>query len=171
MKLDSHYLAYLLRHHPEERGLKLDEFGWCSIEELLKALEVTRKELEACVKSNTRFIYSSDKKFIKAAHGHSVPIKYINDRKPPKYLYHGTSNGVKELILAQGLKKMNRECVHLSENFDDAFKIGLRHTCGDSNKVIVFTIKAVDMYIEGYKFYRSEDGVWLVNEVPSKYLY
>ena len=119
----------------------------------MKALKITEKELDACVKSNTRFIYSSDKKFIKAAHGHSVPIKYANDQKPPKYLYHGTSNGVKEFILSQGLKKMSREYVHLSENFDDAFKIGLRHTRGDSDKVIVFTIEAVDMYIDGYKYW------------------
>jgi putative RNA 2'-phosphotransferase len=37
-------------------------------------------------------------------------------------------------------------------------------------KVIIFTIDAAKMYQAGYQFYRSDNGVWLVNSVPPEYL-
>ena len=168
--MDSRYLSYLLRHHPEDAHLTLDEFGWCNVENLLKSLRISMHELEDCVNNNTRFIFSTDKKFIKAAHGHSIPIKYTNEEKPPEFLYHGTSKKLGEIIKKEGLKKMTREAVHLSADPNKAISVGSRHAAGDLSKTMLFTICALDMYCDGYKFYKSEDGVWLTDNVPAKYL-
>ena len=168
--LDSRYLSYLLRHHPEDAGLELDEFGWCNVQELLKALKISKAELEDCVLNNTRYIFSEDKRFIKASHGHSIPIKYTNEAVPPEILYHGTAERFVPIIEKEGLKKMGREAVHMSEDYDQALEVGSRHSSGNLSKTYVFEIKAKEMYKDGYKFYKSEDGVWLTDYVPPKYL-
>ena len=167
--LDSHYLSYLLRHYPEKKGLTLDEYGWCNVQELLKALHITMEELDYCVTHNTRYIYSEDKQFIKAAHGHSIPIKYTNEKEPPEYLYHGTAEAFVKNIMKVGLKKLHREAVHLSEDPDVALKVGSRHAGGNLSKTAILEIKAQEMFKDGFKFYCSEDKVWLVNSVPPKY--
>lgn len=44
------------------------------------------------------------------------------------------------------------------------YRIGLR--CGE---VIVIPIKAKMMHQDGFKFYKSENNVWLTDSVPTKY--
>lgn len=168
--LSSKYLAYLLRHHPEKEGLTLDNEGWCSVQKLLEALNISMAELEEVVNNNTRFIFSLDKSKIKAAHGHSVKVEYSNEEEPPEVLYHGTAFKLTDVILAEGLKSMTREMVHLSRSPLDAEFIGERHTGGKEDKVIIFVIDALQMYRDGYKFHKSEDNVWLTKEVPAKYI-
>lgn len=168
--LDSRYLSYILRHHPEEVGLKLDKEGWCSVQELLKALNISKQELEETVNNNTRYVFNSNKSKIKAAHGHSVKVEYHNEQTPPEFLYHGTNKRLYETIKKEGLKKMTRDAVHMSEFYDDAKRIGSRHAGGSLALTIVFKIHAGEMYKKGFKFYKSEDGVWLTDHVPGKYL-
>lgn len=168
--LDSHYLSYLLRHHPEDKNLHLDEFGWCLIDELVSALHITKEELDKIVNDNTRYIYNEAKTHIKAAHGHSIPIKYTTEKIPPRFLYHGTADRFLDSIEKEGLKKMTREAVHLSEDFKLAEEVGARHSGGSLNHTFVLTIDAKKMYDDGFKFYKSEDGVWLVDSVPTKYI-
>ena len=123
MKLDSRYLSYLLRHHPEEAGLKLDKEGWCNVDDLLKALDIYESDLDEVVYNNTRFVYNENKTKIKAAHGHSIHVEYKNEKTPPDILYHGTAKRLIEVITKKGLKKMTREAVHMSDNYDDALRI------------------------------------------------
>ena len=37
------YLSYLLRHHPEDIGLGMDEHGWVSVEELIEKINGEQK--------------------------------------------------------------------------------------------------------------------------------
>lgn len=168
--LESRYLSYLLRHKPEDANLKLDKEGWCSVKELLSNLGITQAELDNVVDNNTRFVYNNDKSKIKAAHGHSVKVEYHNEKTPPDILYHGTAKRLYETIKKQGLKKMTREAVHMSDNYEDARRVGSRHAGGSLAMTIVFKINAKQMYKDGFKFYKSEDGVWLTDSVPAKYL-
>jgi len=169
--IDSRYLAYLLRHHPEEANLHLDKNGWCDVDELLSALDLYQDELDDIVYSNTRFVYNENKTKIKAAHGHSVKVSYQNAAVPPNVLYHGTSRDLIPAIRRGGLKKMNRDAVHLSERYDTAVAVGARHTGGRGDRLVIYKVKAFEMHLAGYKFYKSEDGVWLTDSVPPEYLY
>ena len=169
-KLNSRYLSYLLRHHPEERGLTLDREGWCDVDELLKALDIGMDELEDVVYNNTRYVFNEGKTKIKAAHGHSVKVEYNNEATPPDVLYHGTAKRLRETIQKQGLKKMGRDAVHMSDSYENARKVGSRHAGGSLAMTIVFKIDAKRMCGDGFKFYKSEDGVWLTESVPGKYL-
>ena len=60
---------------------------------------------------------------------------------------------------------LNITDVHLSADKETAVNVGKRH-----GKPIVLIINATQMYKDGFTFYLSENGVWLVNAVPPKYI-
>lgn len=169
-KVDSKYLSYILRHKPEDVGITLDEYGYTDVKILCKKLNISEAELEKIVADNTRYVYNKDHTKVKAAHGHSVPVKYENTQEPPKFLYHGTSFDFIDDIMKEGLKPMSRDKVHLSESQSDAEKIGKRHTRG---KILpaVLEIYAGAMFENGFEFNKSEDGVWLTDSVPPDYIF
>lgn len=55
--------------------------------------------------------------------------------------------------------------LHLSKDKLTAENVGKRH-----GKPRIFTVFAGGMYRRGYKFYLSENGVWLTKYVPTEYL-
>lgn len=158
-KIDSKYLSYILRHKPEDVGIKLDEYGYTDVNILCKKLGISEAELEKIVADNTRYVYNRDHTKVKAAHGHSVPVKYENEQEPPEELYHGTAKRFESSIAMDGLKSMSRDKVHLSISPKEAMRIGKRHTGGNEADVHVYVIFAKKMYEDGYVFNKSEDGV------------
>ena len=165
----SRKLAFLLRHDNKafEDG-KIDEHGWRHVDELLD-LGFTRPLLEEIVESNNkkRYEFNTDKTKIRARQGHSIPVDVeLEKRNPPKYLYHGTTDVVKYKILKEGINNMTRLYVHLSEDVENAIKVGKRH----GNKVVVFVIDAEKMENEGHEFYLSRNNVWLTKHIAPKYL-
>ena len=69
-------------------------------------------------------------------------------------------------IDVQGLIPKSRLYVHLSKDRDTAEKVGKRH-----GRPVLYIVRAGEMYRDGYKFYLSENGVWLTKKVPVKYLF
>jgi putative RNA 2'-phosphotransferase len=55
--------------------------------------------------------------------------------------------------------------VHLSPDEPTALAVGRRH-----GKPIIFRVAATRMAEAGFKFFRSANGVWLVDRVPAEYL-
>lgn len=174
IKRISKFLSLLLRHQPETIGLGLDENGWADVEELINKSKKRRmyfslSDLEIVVAENDkqRFSFNEDKTKIRANQGHS--IKNINLEfeaiEPPEYLYHGTVAKFIEPIKATGLQKMNRQNVHLSEDRETATKVGSRR-----GKPIILSINSGLMFRNGYEFYKSKNGVWLTDQVPSKFI-
>ena len=80
-------------------------------------------------------------------------------------LFHGTSEKSVQLILKKGIDKMNRQHVHLSISIDIAREVGIRH-----GRVVIFKVNSGKMHHDGYKFYKSDNNVWLTDNVPPKYL-
>lgn len=72
---------------------------------------------------------------------------------------------VKNIILLEGLKKMSRHHVHLSNNIETAKSVG-----GRRGKPVIFEINTEKMWTAGYQFYCSTNGVWLVESGPPEYL-
>ncbi|HEY1784673.1 MAG TPA: RNA 2'-phosphotransferase, partial [Pirellulales bacterium] len=70
-----------------------------------------------------------------------------------------------DAILAEGLKKMARHDVHLSGDVQTATKVGQRR-----GRPVILVIDSAAMTADGYKFRLSENGVWLTDHVPAKYL-
>lgn len=84
---------------------------------------------------------------------------------PPEILWHGTSEKYVDSILNQGLISKSRLYVHLSKDYDTAFKVGTRH-----GKTIVFKVYAQKMIQSHYDFFLSKNGVWLTKHVPCEYI-
>jgi len=169
----SKFLSKHLRHEPERIGLTLAPGGWVRVDDLLAAcanhrFPITREELATVVATNDkqRFSFDSTGTHIRANQGHSVEVDLqLEPVDPPDVLYHGTGHQAVESIMLDGLKKMARHHVHLSADPETARKVGSRH-----GRPVVFTVDAAAMRKAGYIFYRSANGVWLVDHVPPEYL-
>ncbi len=167
----SKFLSFVLRHKPEAIGISLDEEGWVSIRELLKACAssgrpITLDELNAVVEDNDkqRFVIRGSR--IRANQGHSIPIKLgLEPREPPNLLFHGTTKRLMPSIREFGLMKMKRQHVHLSPDEQTAIKVGRRH-----GKPVVLLIDSSAMHSSGLPFYLSDNGVWLTDAVPWQYI-
>jgi len=163
----------ILRHKPQVIGIKLDKNGWCSVEELLVKMNAhgkntTIEELNKIVSTDNkqRYSFSEDKKSIRANQGHSLYVELdLKEYVPPNILYHGTVYRFLDNIKGKGLLKMSRQYVHLSEDIKTAEKVGNRR-----GKAIILHIEASKMHRDGFKFYLSENGVWLTDYVPKEYI-
>jgi putative RNA 2'-phosphotransferase len=169
----SKYLSYHLRHHPDQLGLKLAPGGWVKVDDLLAAAQkqkflITLQELQEVVERNDkqRFSFDGTKTLIRANQGHSIPIDLqLEAAIPPAILYHGTYLEAVKSISKKGIQKMSRHHVHLSSEVMVAISVGRRR-----GQPIVFQVDAAAMYRAGYQFYCTDNGVWLVDYVPAKYL-
>lgn len=169
MKSTSKFLSLILRHKPQLVGLELDEHGWADVEDLIrrvKGLDRTTLEQIVATDEKQRYSFSANGKLIRANQGHSIPVDVeLEELKPPEVLYHGTARRYGAAIVAQGILKMSRLYVHLSSDVETARKVGQRH-----GKPLIFRVESLLMFNDGYKFYRSVNGVWLTEHVPAKYL-
>ena len=168
------HLAFLLRHDKDafDAGL-IDNNGWRDVKELCREHGYTTKMLDDIVETNNkkRYEFSSDKRKIRARQGHSIPVDVeLTEAIPPKMLYHGTSiKTYYEHIIKEGLKPMSRLHVHLSSDIETAKTVGARH--GGSQNVVVLRVDTKAMSENSFKFYQSNNGVWLTERVPVDYLY
>jgi putative RNA 2'-phosphotransferase len=169
----SKFLSLVLRHEPQAIGLTLGPAGWVEVDELLAAMArhgraITRSRLEEVVATNDkkRFSFSDDGLRIRASQGHSVEVELgYAPAEPPEVLFHGTCERFVEAIWRDGLLKMQRHHVHLSDQIATAVKVGERR-----GKAVIFVVAARRMREEGFEFFRSENGVWLTEHVPCRFL-
>ncbi len=167
------FLSLILRHQPETIKIKLDKEGWVEVDLLIKQMnkyqkKIDFKELEYLVENNSkkRYSFNSDKTKIRANQGHSLTVDLgLEKITPPEILYHGTAEKYMGSISEKGLIKKERHHVHLSFDMETASKVGLRH-----GKLVVLKVASALMSQEGFSFYKSENGVWLTDEVPCRYL-
>lgn len=167
-------VSYALRHAPWEYELEMDQDGWVSIEQLLDALHKNEKWIKVTEKDLTAMIEWSEKKRheifngkIKAYFGHSIPMRIRKEEKvPPEILYHGTARKFLNSIKEKGLLPQSRQYVHLSQDIETAYNVGMRRDM----KPCILKIFALQAWNDGIKFYYGNEKVWLADEVPCKYL-
>ena len=170
----SKFMSRVLRHKPRAAYITLDKNGWADVAELIAGMNRSRRtsltfdDIKEVVEKNDkqRFSFNEDFTKIRANQGHSVKVDVeLKEAQPPDVLYHGTAERFIESIKAAGLKPQGRLHVHLSSDKETAVKVGRRH-----GKPAVLIIDAGRMYADGFKFYLSENGVWLTERVPVEYV-
>jgi putative RNA 2'-phosphotransferase len=161
------------RHNPGALGLTLDEAGWVDVAVLLAAFAadgtpLSRTDLDELVAGSDkqRFALDSESNRIRAQQGHSVPVELgLSAQTPPPVLYHGSVARFLPSITDAGLRRQGRHHVHLSADAGTARRVGSRR-----GAPVVLTVDAATMAADGYTFYLSGNGVWLVDAVPARYL-
>lgn len=86
-------------------------------------------------------------------------------KTPPAMLYHGTVERFLADIQAMGLTKQKRHHVHLSPDRETATTVGARR-----GQPVILEIAAHEMHGDGHAFFLSENGVWLTEQVLSRYI-
>ena len=172
LKSTSKFISLILRHKPETIGITLDEHGWADVDALIEGISRTkafdRQMLEEIVATDEkgRYSFNEDKTLIRANQGHSIPVDVeLEEKIPPEILYHGTGEKYVATIDEQGLIPKTRLYVHLSLDEETAKKVGSRH-----GKPVIYIVKSGQMSRDGIPFFLSANGIWLVKEVPVKYL-
>lgn len=169
----SKFLSLVLRHQPELIGIQLDQNGWADVAVLIEKINTHGIKIDLTILNHIvatnpkkRFAFNETRDKIRASQGHSIEIElgYTN-QQPPEILYHGTAEKSVASILQSGLEKRNRQHVHLSADITTAIKVGQRH-----GKPKIFKVLAQQMFNDNYIFYISDNGVWLTDSVPPKYL-
>ncbi|MBI2394056.1 MAG: RNA 2'-phosphotransferase [Deltaproteobacteria bacterium] len=167
----SKFLSYVLRHHPAAIGITLDEAGWVAVDALLDALRahgrpLEREQLEEIVRTSDKQRFALEHGRIRAHQGHSVAVDLaLSPREPPLTLFHGTVARFLDSIRREGLRRGARTHVHLSADFVTAQSVGARR-----GAAVVLVVDAASMHREGHDFSVTENGVWLVEAVPARFI-
>jgi len=159
------HLAYLLRH---AKDVGRDEFGWVSCIPIICRLNIKMDTLIDIVNTDSkgRYEFSSEGRKIRAVQGHSVPVDLgLKEITDVKLLYHGTAESAYPHIWKNGISRMSRNFVHMSKDKETDFKVGSRH-----GNPVVIVIMAKSLIEDGYRIYRSKNGVYLTDYVAPKYL-
>lgn len=166
-------LSFVLRHRPDSVGISLSEQGWVDVEDLIDAMaqagtSLTRDDLERVVLTNDKQRFELDPvgDRIRARQGHSVEVDLaLEPAAPPDVLFHGTPRRNLDSILATGLDRRARHHVHLSPDVETAQRVGRRR--GDA---VVLVVDAAAMAAAGHTFWRTDNGVWLTEQVPPEHV-
>jgi putative RNA 2'-phosphotransferase len=169
----SKFLSLVLRHQPEAIGLKLDAEGFANVSELIAKSAANKQSLTldllrevVSTSDKKRFAFSSDGLKIRANQGHSISVDLaLAAKTPPDVLYHGTATRFIDSIKREGLIPGSRQHVHLSLDIETALKVGARH-----GKPIILSIATKQMFDTGHAFFLSDNGVWLTDAVPARFL-
>lgn len=165
-------VSHALRHEPQSYDLNLDNQGWVLLSDLVIALN--SKGIQVDEFGINKMVELSEKKRhqilngkIRAYYGHFVEDKILKyPVEPPELLYHGTVQNSLTNILEKGLLPMERQYVHLSIDRSTAEMAGSRRK-GD---LVILTIKAKEAFLNNIQFYKEENGIWLSDLIPSKYI-
>lgn len=170
----SKLLSLALRHEPSALGITLDERGWTDTSALLAGLArrgdaVTFDELEEIVATSDkqRFALSPDGARIRANQGHSVAVDLgLSPAVPPELLFHGTVLRFLDAIRSEGLLRRARTHVHLTSNRGTAASVAGRR----AGETVILEVRAAEMHQAGHTFVQSDNGVWLTEHVPARFI-
>ncbi|MCA9491126.1 MAG: RNA 2'-phosphotransferase [Myxococcales bacterium] len=162
-------MSWLLRHGANEVGLRMDDAGWASIEDVLRQLRLRRSVLDEVVEGNDKHRFEVVGSRIRASQGHSLagtPVtveglerswERVVGRTEP--LIHGTNRAAAEVIRREGLLPMDRTHVHMASSADD--KVGKRYRVQ-----VLLRICPLRLAGAGLELFRSPNGVMLARRVP-----
>ncbi len=166
----SKLVSGILRHFPDSYGVKVDDKGWASIDELVEALKrlpgykwVERWHIEALAALDPKGRFEVREGRIRARYGHTIKVEVEPlPGEPPRVLYHGTVAGNLPSIRAKGVLPMRRLMVHLSATIEQAVEVGRRH----GSDVVVLEVDVGCLREKGLEPAMASKAVYVVDWVP-----
>jgi putative RNA 2'-phosphotransferase len=170
-------LAGMLRHFPENYGVRLNDHGWLKIYTIVPVIRAQKKSMwwltpfhiEALVRTDPKERYQiNESGEIRATYGHTIPVNL--DDLPhdgiPDLLYYQTTDEELEFIRETGISPSDKSWVHLSLKPRQAYISGLFHI--DSPAIV--PIDTVRLIESGRNIYRATSDVFLVDFIPPDFI-
>jgi putative RNA 2'-phosphotransferase len=155
-------MSFALRHRPDKYNLVLDDEGWAELGDFADKLETTVEIVQQVVAQDTKQRYTLKDGKIRAAQGHTIPVKIqFASPTPPAVLWHGTTEEAYKIIMKKGLMPMKRQHVHLSATREQAAVVGSRH----KGKLVILKVDTATLK-RRTKLMVADNGVWLADFVP-----
>jgi putative RNA 2'-phosphotransferase len=167
--------SHALRHAPDAYGLMPDRHGWVDVADLVAGLRsaepawslLTEHDLERMVERAGKRRHEIRDGRIRAVYGHSTAQRVIHTpATPPDRLYHGTTSEAFDQIMADGLRPMPRQYVHLSDDPAVATEVGRRR----QRSPVIIEVLAAAAHAAGVAFYQPGEKIWLADHVPARFL-
>lgn len=168
-------MAGVLRHFPTRFRLDMDDHGWVKLYSFVEEVKAKRYEfkwlrvfhIQAIVETDEKGRYQIKSGMLRATYGHSldVDLDLPTDDIPDK-LYFPTTKQEIDILLETGLQPADRKKVHLSITKIDAETAG-KFRVDDPVIIEIDAKKAIE---EGIVIKKAGKTVFIVDEVPEKYL-
>jgi len=166
----SKFLSLVLRHRPDEYGLRMDGRGWVDLEDLIDVLaaedilgENAEETLAELVEGSDRRRFEIAGGRMRALYGHSARVHLeLPADDPPPWLYHGTTLAAARRVVEEGLKPAGRAYVHLSATEEEARAVGRRH----EEDPVLIRIDTAAAREQGLTFHRATELIWLCPALP-----
>lgn len=169
----SKFLSGLLRHFPEDFDVNIDDEGWANTGDVIGACKdkygwIDSEMILAVVATDPKGRFEVEGYRIRASYGHSVDYVTLEDGNSsvPDVLYHGTDPDNVESILGEGLKPMNRNHVHMTDDVEEARNVAVRHT----DDPTILAIDAESMLSESMEVTKRATYIYTADEVPSRFI-
>jgi len=173
----SRILAGMLRHFPENYGIRLNEHGWIKIYSLVPAIRAEKRNfswltpyhLEAMVKTDTKERYAINSLHeIRATYGHTIPIEMddLPSDDIPGKLYYQTTDEEYDFIKETGITPSDKTWIHLSKTYRQAYVSGLFHI--DSPAVL--EVDTARLVSSGRPVYRATSDIFVAKEIPPEFV-
>lgn len=167
-KKQSKRLSWLLRHGANEAGVSMDPAGWVAVADVLRAMGLSRADLEVVVRENDKRRLELDGDRVRACQGHSTAGTPVTaealeaswtERASDEPLWHGTASAALAGIARDGILPVTRTHVHLAEELTS--KVGKR-----ANVDVMLKVDALRLRACGVSVFAAPNGVLLARQVP-----
>lgn len=165
----SKYMAYLLRHDPQD--LEISDEGFVDMDCLMEKLgnrwrDINIGDVERIVENDVKGRYEVKGGRIRARYGHSIDVDPSFSKANRDILYHGTTPRASKKIMKEGLNSGGRKKVHLSANEHDAEEVGRRRT----DNPVILKIEAKKARKNGIRIERASEKVYVADYIPADFI-
>lgn len=168
-------LTGILRHFPDRYQLAIDNRGWISLPQIVRAIGqkhpayhwLRTQHLVAIAETDPKGRYEVRNDMIRATYAHTVEIDLdLPTDNIPEHLYYPVTEAEVAIVLEVGLKPSDRKKVHLSKTASDA------HSAGSvrAPQPVILEVDANRARENGIVIMQAGKTVFLVDQVPPEYL-
>jgi putative RNA 2'-phosphotransferase len=168
-------LTGILRHFPDRYSLTIDERGWVSLPQIVRAISqkhpayhwLRTQHLVAIAETDPKGRYEVRDDRIRATYAHTVDVDLdLPTDNIPDSLYYPVTEEEATIVLEVGLKPSDRKKVHLSKTALDA------HSAGSVRRPnpVILEVDAKRARVDGVVIMQAGKTVFLVEKVPPEYL-
>ncbi|EQD32876.1 RNA 2'-phosphotransferase-like protein [mine drainage metagenome] len=173
----SRILAGMLRHFPENYGVRMDPHGWVKIYTIVPAIRTQKRRygwitpfhIIALATTDHRQRYQvNEKDEIRATYGHTITVDLsdLPDEDIPEIVYYQSTPEEYEFIMETGISPSDKTYVHLSSTYRKAYVSGLFHV----DNPLILDVDTAKYVESGGRIMKASHEVYLSKQIPPEFL-